>query len=301
MTSDASQVPLHRNEIEPGRPVPWNVYDAHGNLVLRRGAVIDGAARLEALFGKALFRPRTSGVASPGSRRDGREVDGGAQEGAVEQTVTLDAIKLSIGDPLQIQAQTDGTDNRHYVRLIGYLKGRSVLVTVPEVDGRLCLVREGQAFVVRFFAGKNAYAFTANVLRSSNVPFPHIHLSYPSQVRGLMIRTGERVPVQIICAIAVQQGSRTVSAAGLLTNLSVGGAMISSKARLGEKGELLSIKFRIDIREVEVLATIDATIRYVSQDESGDFLHGVQFAGLPDELAIALTAFVYQKLAESAH
>ncbi|MCM8595617.1 flagellar brake protein [Accumulibacter sp.] len=301
MTSDASQVPLHRNEIKPGRPVPWNVYDAHGNLVVKRGGVIDGEAQLDALFGKGLFRPHTSGAASPGSRRDGREIDGGAHEGAVERTVTLDAIKLSIGDPFQIQAQIDGTDNRYYVRLIGYLKGRSVLVTVPEVDGRLCFVREGQAFVVRFFAGKNAYAFTANVLRSSNVPFPHIHLSYPAQVRGLMIRTGERVPVQIICAIALQQDSRTVSAAGLLTNLSVGGAMISSKTRLGEKGELLSIKFRIEIREVEVLAAIDATIRYVSRDESGDFLHGVQFAGLPNELAIALTAFVYQKLAEAAH
>jgi hypothetical protein len=46
--------------------------------------------------------------------------------------------------------------------------------------------------------------------------------------------------------------------------------------------------------------TIDATVCSVSKDDAGDFLHGLRFAGLPNDMAIALTAFVYQKLAESA-
>jgi len=86
----------------------------------------------------------------------------------------------------------------------------------------------------------------------------------------------------------------------MVTNISVSGAMLASKGRLGNKGDLLSIKFRVDIREIEFLASIDATIRYVSGDDSGEILHGVQFAGLPNDVAIALTAFVYQKLAESS-
>lgn len=235
----------------------------------------------------------------------GRDAQDAGQRGAAgqsaERVVALDEIKLRIGDSFQIQTQVEQAETRYYVRLIGYLKGRSVLVTVPQAEGRLCMVREGQAFVVRFFAGKNAYAFTASVLRLSSVPFPHMHLSYPPQVRGLVVRSGERVPVRIICSVATQDDGQTVAAAGLLTNLSVGGAMLSAKSRLGRKGDLLAIKFRADVREIDFLASIDATIRSVSQDESGEYLHGMQFAGLSDDTAIALTALVYQKLAEASH
>ena len=129
----------------------------------------------------------------------------GIPEPTSERVVPLDEIKLAIGDSFQIQTQIEQAEARYYVKLVGYLKGRSVLVTIPEAEGRLCYVREGQAFVVRFFAGRNAYAFTANVLKSSSIPFPHMHLSYPSQVRGLVVRAGERVPVRIICAVVMQE------------------------------------------------------------------------------------------------
>ena len=128
-----------------------------------------------------------------------------------------------------------------------------------------------------------------------------MNLSYPSQVRGLVVRAGERVHVRIICAVVMQEDMRTVTAAGLLTNLSVSGALLSAKTRLGSSGDLLSLKFRFDIREIEFVTSIDAAIRSVSQDEYGEFLHGLQFAGLANDVAIALTAFVYQKLAESPH
>lgn len=293
-------VPVRKGDIEIGKPLPWAVFDHHRTLLLKQGFVLESSKQLEALSEKGLFRERQIPGASP--RRDGREGSGAAgADQAGERVLPFDEIKLAIGDPFQIQTQTDQAETRYYVRLIGYLKSKSVLVTIPEVDGRLCYVREGQAFVVRFFAGRNAYAFTANVLRSSSVPFPHMHLSYPSQVRGLEVRAGERVSVRIICAIALRDDTKTVTTAGLLTNLSVSGALLSSKSKLGNKGDLLSLKFRIDIREIEFLTSIDATIRSVAQDDSGEYMHGVQFAGLPNDIAIALTAFVYQKLAESAH
>ncbi|HRF12948.1 MAG TPA: flagellar brake protein [Candidatus Accumulibacter phosphatis] len=248
--------------------------------------------------GTGMMDRQESKASTAGSRvgHDGGE--SGTTEQPGERAVRLDEIKLAIGDAFQIQAQTEQTEARYYVKLIGYLRGKSVLVTMPEADGAICYVREGQAFVVRFFSGKNAYAFTANVLRSSSIPFPHMHLGYPPLVRGLIIRVGERVPVRIICAIILPEGTRTVTAAGLLTNLSVSGAMVSSKTRLGSKGDPLLIKFRVDIREIEFVMSTDATIRSVSQDTSGGFLHGVEFAGMTNDAAIALTAFVYQKLAD---
>jgi c-di-GMP-binding flagellar brake protein YcgR len=247
MTPDTSHIPVRKRDIGLGKPLPWAVYDGHGNLVLNRGCIVETETQFEALTESGLYRERHAGDESSRSRRDGQDTgDSGAVEHAAERAASLDEIKLAIGDFFQIQAQVEQAENRYYVRLIGYLKGKSVLVTVPEADGRLCLVREGQAFVVRFFAGKNAYAFTANVLRSSNIPFPHMHLSYPSQVRGLVVRTGERVPVRIICAVAVQDGTKTVAAAGLLTNLSVSGAMLSSKSRLGPAVDQVSRRYQGD-------------------------------------------------------
>lgn len=302
MTAENSQIVLRRSDIEIGKPLSWPVFDRHHHLVFKQGHVVETQTEIDGLLAKGLFRERQAATAAA-SRRDGRTGGGESAAGdqPAEQTTPFDEIKLAIGDPFQIQAQSDQTEPRYYVRLVGYLKGQSVLVTIPEVSGRLCYVREGQAFVVRFFAGKNAYAFTAHVMRSSSIPFPHMHLTYPSMVRGLVVRAGERVPVRIICSISMRDDTRTVTAAGCMTNLSVSGAMLASKTRLGQKGDLIAIKFRLMIREIEVLTAIDATIRSLAHDETGEFLHGVQFAGLPNDVAIALTAFVYQKLAESAH
>lgn len=43
------------NEIRVGQPLPWNVFDANGLLLLRRGAVIDTARALERLVEDGLF------------------------------------------------------------------------------------------------------------------------------------------------------------------------------------------------------------------------------------------------------
>ncbi|MBK9783683.1 MAG: flagellar brake domain-containing protein [Betaproteobacteria bacterium] len=40
-------------------------------------------------------------------------------------------------------------------------------------DGNWSCVKEGQSFIIRFFSGQNAYAFTSVVARQTSVPFPH--------------------------------------------------------------------------------------------------------------------------------
>lgn len=290
--SSNTYIPVRRRDLEVGKPIPWDVYDLQHNLLLKQGFVASTQVELDVLIRRGLVRvfdPRGIG-----------ESKIAAQPASPEKEVPLDEIKLAIGDPFQIQTQTDQSDDRYYVSLVGYSKNRSVLVTIPEIEGRLCSVREGQSFVVRFFAGRNAYAFTSTLLKASNVPFPHMHLSYPRLVRGLVVRDGERVAVKIVCAIAMREETQTATAAGQLTNLSVGGALLTSNRKLGNAGDLVAVKFRLQIRDIEVLMAIDATIRSITRKENNEFQYGVQFAGLPNDIAIALTAFVYQKLAESA-
>ncbi|WP_099092561.1 HD-GYP domain-containing protein [Marinobacter salinus] len=44
--------------LELGRPLPWNVYDADGNVLLRQGYVIQTNSQLEQLFERGRFKPR---------------------------------------------------------------------------------------------------------------------------------------------------------------------------------------------------------------------------------------------------
>ena len=41
-----------------GRPLPWNVYDADGHILLRQGYVIQTNLQLEQLFERGRFSPR---------------------------------------------------------------------------------------------------------------------------------------------------------------------------------------------------------------------------------------------------
>ncbi|EMP54446.1 metal dependent phosphohydrolase [Marinobacter santoriniensis NKSG1] len=44
--------------LEIGRPLPWTVYDADGNVLLRQGYVINSDSQLEQLFERGRFKPR---------------------------------------------------------------------------------------------------------------------------------------------------------------------------------------------------------------------------------------------------
>ena len=48
--------------LELGRPLPWNVYDAEGNVLLRQGYVIQTDSQVEQLFERGRVKPRKSEV-----------------------------------------------------------------------------------------------------------------------------------------------------------------------------------------------------------------------------------------------
>ena len=102
-------------------------------------------------------------------------------------------LALEIGSILQLQFLTDESNTRHYVKVIGYLQDRSVLVTTPQVQGKLMMVREGQAIAVRSLSGSNVLAFTTAVISSHVKPYPYLHLVYPKQLQAIAVRKAQRV------------------------------------------------------------------------------------------------------------
>lgn len=291
-----SLVPVRKSDVAIGHPLPYSIYDARRKLLLREGNVVESIAQLDGLSVRGLFR---EGV----RRTRAGDGDMNADKGDApqpERTFQLDEIKLPVGDVLQLQSQGEGAPVRYHVKLIGYAKGQSVLTSTPSVDGKLVLVREGQGFVVRLFSGKSAYAFPASVIRATNVPFPHLHLSYPLSVRGLVVRRSARADVSIIAAVTNASGR---SFAATVVNISKQGALVTARAPMCAKGEQLAIKFRVTVDEVDQYVTIGAVVRTVnpalaSEGEPDAMQHGVEFVDVPAQDSLALAAFVYQKLLE---
>ena len=283
---------VNSGEVEIGRPVPWALYDDKKHLLLARGVVVETESQKKALMERGLFRKLPTSDTRLNTENGER---------APDDLCAFDEIKLDIGDTLQLQLQGDAAQTRYYVKLVGYLKGKSVIVTTPTHDGKLMLLREGQGFVVRMFSGKSVYAFGATISKVTNVPFPHLHLHYPSQVRGLAVRRGARARVNLICAVTGADG-RTHAAS--LVDLSTGGAMLTAKAPIGIRDDRLAIKFRVVVSEVEEFLTIPAVLRSVhataaADGEAPQIAHGVQFGVLPHAEQVILSAFVYRALFEA--
>lgn len=221
------------------------------------------------------------------------------------QRFALDAIKIRVGDAVQLQTNDENAPVRYTCRFMGFLKNRSVIVSNPMLEDKTVMVREGQAFIVRLFSGKDCYAFTVSVVKAVNVPYPYIHLSYPSEVVGMSIRRHARVKVKVIAAVFPfdSGGTGNKMTPATIQNMSVGGGMIASKTPLGEKGDKVIVKFKLMLEGIEHVYAMTTILRSVNLEKSspndpGVYVHGSEFVDVVPTDAISLSAFVYRLLAE---
>ncbi|MBI5329673.1 MAG: flagellar brake protein [Betaproteobacteria bacterium] len=305
MAEDSFLTPVRKNEIEVGRPLPWSVYDADRNLLLRAGVVVVSEHQVDVISEKGLFREmkrERSGHVNARLEDSGPMADERAGAGAAksrEENVDLDALKLLPGDTLQLQPLLEGQTERFNVRVIGVMKPKSVLVTAPTIEGRLIFVKDGQTYLVRVFSGLNVCAFKAKVLKSQLQPFPYLHLSYPESVQAMRIRKAMRAPTSLIVAISeTEEGRQT--AAGRIVDISVGGAKILSSQNLGLKDDTIWIAFKVKLADMEEYVKIPATLRAVGEeeDEQGKTMKsfGVQFSALGQSQRLIIMNLVYQHL-----
>lgn len=285
---------IRKSDIDPSKPLPWSVFDARKRLLARRGATPESVEDFTRLVDNGMFRDTASEQPSGAER----PVEEAATEPAVEE-IPLDAVRLQVGDTLQLQGQA-GDGQRHYVKMIGYLKGLGVLVSAPTRDGKLLFMREGQAFVVRAFCGKHAYAFPTTITKVINSPFPYLHLAYPATVRGLAVRRFARVDVQIIASVSATGNAAAEPQSATIVNLSLGGAMLTAATRLGRRGDDVVVKFRLRLNDIESYLAVPGILRAIAPDENGSGLlkHGVEFGDIGQQDQLVLTAYVYQRLLE---
>ena len=219
-----------------------------------------------------------------------------AEELNKESIIELDSVRWTVGEVFYLQTH-DQVATRYTVRLIGFVKNKSLLVTAPTVNGKSVMIREGQTFIIRAFPGKKAYAFTASLIKYVFSPHDYLHLSYPKQVRSTTIRQGARANVKIIASVTIGDPEQT--AAATLGDLSMGGTSGIIKRQLGQKGDTGVIKFKVNAAGNDEFLTLKTILRSIAPtDNSTEFRHGFEFTDVSPQARLILSAFVHQTLAE---
>ncbi|MBS4098533.1 MAG: flagellar brake protein [Sulfuricella sp.] len=334
-----SLIALTQEDLELGVPVPWTVYDQFHNVLLPEGGVIGSLDQLLSLLAANPCRELTweQGASAPPpppvdipfpaapavTPASTRIIPPAAPVAASEQRVEItptgkpgsgqqetypfEAMKLKVGDRLQLQPPQQLSAERYVVRLLGYLNNVSLLVTSPFENGLRLGLMEGEKVVVRIFAAQNAFGFTSTVEKICKLPFDYLHLSFPSEVQGMVIRKSPRVRARIIAAVGNTTQATTENASGLIANLSATGAMLDARRSLGNKGDLLRLAFRVNLHKIDAYLSINAAIRAIFADEAMDakgaplIHHGIEFVDLQPNDSVILQSMIYQQMIEEPH
>ncbi len=298
-------IPLRRIDLTIGKPLPWAIYDKNQNLMMRAGEVIETHPQFEGLIKRGLFRlPKSIAAPAQGVAMAAMPAAGAENTGS-DSSYDFEEMKLPVGSRLQLQLSTDQDSERHNAKYLGHIKGVSLLVTTPVVDGKVLFIREGQTFIVRTFTGKTAFGFTASVIRACNAPTPYLHLSYPKQLHGVEIRSTKRLAVNIIASIQLLN-SEAASVSGLIVNVSPSGALIAATKALGKVGESILVTFRVKLGPIDGYIETKGIIRSITHVEDGagedaqKLNHGIQFKELQQPDILLLHSLAYQKMVDGS-
>lgn len=213
---------------------------------------------------------------------------------------TFADMRMKVGDRAQLEPPSQMNAGRVPVRIVGWVEGRSLIVTVPMTNsGRLAL-QKGENVLLRVFTGSSAFAFKGTVLKAPRPPFDYLHLTFPDKVEGLEVRSSPRYRVNIEARAVPAGGAGAVDAR--IDNISATGAMIESAEPLGSAGEEIKLDFDFSLHGVPSALKLTATIRTAksAEDAAGAprHQHGVTFKDPPPHDLLLLRALVWYEMHE---
>ncbi len=211
---------------------------------------------------------------------------------------------LQVGEALQIQFMDDETRGQFYVKVIGFLPERSIVVTAPEKGGQPMAVRDGRAVLARSYSGDQARGFTCMVLRSATQPYAYLHLSYPTKVENMLERQSSRVRSAL--AVGVRMPNMDAEARDIpavIRDLSITGAQLLASAAVGEAGDRIIVKARLPVAKIgDQAVDLPALIRNAHEetgvhDSLWRFRCGIEFDPLDAQTTLVLRAYLYERFA----
>ena len=208
----------------------------------------------------------------------------------------FDDMGLRVGDRMQLAPRAIIRGEPCIVRLIGYVRELSLIVSAPPPGCWRPQVSEGDNVVMRVFSGGSAFGFVSRVDRIIKLPFDYLHLSFPREIDGRVMRRSRRVK----CGIPAAVDGASV-AAGTISNLSSTGAEICTDAALGEPGRTVGLSFTVRVRDADLPVALKAEIRSkhaAAGEGQTRWRSGVEFVDMPAAASAALKTLIYHELIE---
>ena len=221
--------------------------------------------------------------------------------------MTEDHLRLRVGEKLFLQRTIGGVDERYTVKVIGYLQGESLIVTAPEVKGKVLFMREGQRFTVRMLDERNALGFVSTVIHTVSRPYPYLHLEYPHDWERATVRNAGRIRTSVP-ALAKSKDKPDFGGNWqpvMIRDLSTTGACFDSMNDLGQSGERIELKFNLTVRNLEENVMLMAIIRNVtdvkttaSKRTRARYKFGVQFFEVNRFRELLISHYILERMVD---
>ncbi|MBI4937898.1 MAG: flagellar brake protein [Nitrosomonadales bacterium] len=298
---------VERTELSVGKPLPWTIYDQNQIPLMQRGAFVSTEKQMESLMACKPLRELVFDMdladVKPGSNEASSGNSSARLSGPEESHLRFQDLNLKVGDRLQLEPPVQLGTERSIVKLLGYLENTSLLVTAPFENGTYLPLLEGEVVVIRGFSRRNAFGFSSTVRRVCKLPFGYLHLSFPDEVQGTVIRKSPRVKTKIITTVTKPDAGEAVPQTGTIVNISSTGAQLAARKFLGEVGETVKLAFRVSLHNMDAYLTACGIIRrvFTDEDEKGDasqVSYGVEFCGLQSNDRLILQSLIYQQMIE---
>ncbi len=221
----------------------------------------------------------------------------------------MQKLSLQSGVKLQLQFLDETRRDRYQVTVVGYVEGRSLMITAPQKNGNYVLLHEGQQFVVRLLSGTQIIGFNSEVLKVYNNPFSYVHLKPPLQVEQQNVRNAHRIELKIIASIQnierdkesgeIIKSANNKSTSAIVNNMSTTGCQIQLLQALPEDHKELLISAKITVAEQERILTMEAEVcshREAEIDGKNWQMYGMKFNEMDDNCYLLLNCFVYEQL-----
>ncbi len=211
---------------------------------------------------------------------------------------TFAEMRLKVGDPVHLEPPRRVAGGRATVTVLGWLEGRSVIVTAPEnAAGRLVL-HDGESVLLRAFTGRSAYAFRSTVLKAAHQPYHHLHLSFPDGIESVAIRASPRCRVRLPVRISAGDSA---PGQGTILNIGTTGALIETAGAPGKEA-LVQLVFSLELHGVPVSLDLRAQICGAKGSPAGDGAprsqFGVEFKELQPNDRLVLASLVWYLMHE---
>ncbi len=309
-----SLIQVSSNEIVVGKPILWTLYDQEQTQLLGLGEMVRDITHRDALLAAGACRE----LSWESSGDEAKSDEGGfaAEETPPELPAgakpdprfTFDDMKLKAEDRLQLEPPPQLARERFSVRVIGFLRDASLLVTVPiTANGLRLQLVENEKVVMRSFSGQNAFGFACTIQRIIKIPYEYMHLSFPTHIQGIMIRKAPRIKTRIIATIQNGVAGAAGPISALISDISANGVSLEAKQALGDKGVILNVAFKVQLHNVDAFLSVKGVIRAVlSADpadaaKSGMIRHGIEFQDLQPNDCVVLQSMIYQQMIENPH